>query len=136
DVPVVAVIADVSDGPRMAAVLADYHPHVIFHAAALKHVPLVEGNPCEAVRNNVGGTRVVADLAQEAGVERFVLISTDKAIRPASVMGCTKRAAELVLQALQERGTTRFVVVRFGNVLGSEGSVVPLFSRQIARGGP
>jgi FlaA1/EpsC-like NDP-sugar epimerase len=134
--PVVSVIADVSDARRMAEVIGQHRPHVIFHAAALKHVPLMEDNPGEAVRNNVSGTRTIAELAERHGVERFVLISTDKAIRPSSVMGCTKRVAELVLQALQERGRTRFVMVRFGNVLGSDGSVVPLFSRQIARGGP
>jgi FlaA1/EpsC-like NDP-sugar epimerase len=134
--PVASVIADVSDARRMADVIEHHRPDVIFHAAALKHVPLMEENPSEAVRNNVGGTRTLAELAERHGVERFVLISTDKAIRPSSVMGCTKRVAELVLQALQGRGRTRFVMVRFGNVLGSEGSVVPLFSRQIARGGP
>jgi FlaA1/EpsC-like NDP-sugar epimerase len=132
-----SVIADVRDRERMAAVIGAHRPQVIFHAAAHKHVPLMERNPPEAVRNNVAGTRVVAELAQAHGVERVVLISTDKAIRPTSVMGCTKRVAELVLQGLQARaGGTRFVVVRFGNVLGSEGSVVPLFGRQIARGGP
>ena len=136
DVPVVSVIADVSDRPRMEAVIALARPHAIFHAAAHKHVPLMEENPGEAITNNVVGTRTVAELAQRYGVERFVLISTDKAIRPTSVMGCTKRVAELVLQGLQELGSTRFVGVRFGNVLGSEGSVVPLFARQIARGGP
>jgi FlaA1/EpsC-like NDP-sugar epimerase len=122
----------------MAAVIGAYRPHAIFHAAAHKHVPLMERNPPEAVRNNVGGTRTIAELARQYGVELVVLISTDKAIRPTSVMGCTKRVAELVLQGLQgeARAATRFIVVRFGNVLGSEGSVVPLFSRQIARGGP
>jgi FlaA1/EpsC-like NDP-sugar epimerase len=135
-VPIVTTIADVSDRARMAALFAEQAPEVVLHAAALKHVPLMEGNPIEAVRNNVAGTRTIAELARRQGVERFVLISTDKAIRPSSVMGCTKRVAELVVQALQERGRTRFVAVRFGNVLGSEGSVVPLFARQIARGGP
>jgi len=136
DVPVVSVIADVADRARVEAVIAEHRPQAIFHAAAHKHVPLMEQNPGEAVTNNVIGTRTVAQLAQQYGVERFVLISTDKAIRPSSVMGCTKRVAELLLQGLQEGGPTRFVGVRFGNVLGSEGSVVPLFSRQIARGGP
>jgi FlaA1/EpsC-like NDP-sugar epimerase len=132
----VPVVADVSDRARIAAVVAQHRPAVVFHAAAHKHVPLMEENPGEAVRNNVLGTLYVAEAAQEHGVERCVLISTDKAIRPTSVMGCTKRLAELLLQGLQPRGTTRFVIVRFGNVLGSEGSVVPIFSRQIARGGP
>jgi FlaA1/EpsC-like NDP-sugar epimerase len=134
--PVVSVIGDVSDARRMSDVIGTHGPHVIFHAAALKHVPLMEENPSEAVRNNVTGTRTLAELAARHGVERFVLISTDKAIRPSSIMGCTKRVAELVLQAVEHPGRTRFVMVRFGNVLGSEGSVVPLFSRQIARGGP
>jgi FlaA1/EpsC-like NDP-sugar epimerase len=136
DIPLSAVIADVSDRGRLARVFAAEKPDVVFHAAAQKHVPLMEAHPAEAVRVNVAGTRNLATLAQEAGVERFVFISTDKAIRPSSVMGCTKRVAELLLQALQARGTTRFAMVRFGNVLGSEGSVVPLFARQIARGGP
>ncbi len=131
-----AVVADVRERSRIAEVLGDHRPAVVFHAAAHKHVPLMEENPAEAVRNNVTGTRNVAELAQALGVERCVLVSTDKAIRPASVMGCTKRVAELLLQALQPRGRTRFVTVRFGNVLGSEGSVVPLIRRQIARGGP
>ncbi|HJQ75404.1 MAG TPA: nucleoside-diphosphate sugar epimerase/dehydratase [Gaiellaceae bacterium] len=131
-----SVIADVSDATRVQAVFAEHRPDVVFHAAALKHVPLMETNPGEAVRNNVIGTGTVAEYAQRYGCKRFVFISTDKAIRPTSVMGCTKRVAELILQALQPRGETRFVMVRFGNVLGSEGSVVPLFSRQIARGGP
>ena len=133
---VTPIVADVTDQARMAAVFAAHRPDVVFHAAALKHVPLMEQNPSEAVRNNVVGTRVIAELAARHDVERFVFISTDKAIRPTSVMGCTKRVAELVLQAMERRARTRFVVVRFGNVLGSEGSVVPLFSRQIARGGP
>ena len=136
DVPVVPCIADVTDRLRMASIIGAHTPEVILHAAAHKHVPLMEQHPGEAVRNNVGGTRTVAELAQEHGVERFVLISTDKAIRPSSVMGCSKRVAELTLQAMQPRGRTRFITVRFGNVLGSEGSVVPLFWRQIARGGP
>jgi len=136
DVPTTSVIADVSDSTRIAAVFAEHRPQVVFHAAALKHVPLMESNPGEAVRNNIIGTATVAEFAQRHGVARFVFISTDKAIRPTSVMGCTKRVAELLLQALQGRGGTRFVIVRFGNVLGSEGSVVPVFARQIARGGP
>jgi FlaA1/EpsC-like NDP-sugar epimerase len=132
----IPVVADVQERPRLARIMAEHRPAVVFHAAAHKHVPLMEEHPGEAVRNNVLGTLNVAELAQEHGVYRFVMISTDKAIRPTSVMGCTKRVAELALQSLQPRGRTRFVIVRFGNVLGSEGSVVPLFARQIARGGP
>jgi FlaA1/EpsC-like NDP-sugar epimerase len=131
-----SVVADVSDRRLVTGVIRTHAPAVVFHAAAHKHVPLMERHPGEAVRNNVVGTRTLAELAQAHGVERFVLVSTDKAIRPSSVMGCTKRVAELVVQALQPHGRTRFVTVRFGNVLGSEGSVVPLFRQQIARGGP
>jgi FlaA1/EpsC-like NDP-sugar epimerase len=130
------VIADVCDRRRVAALVAEHGPAVVFHAAAHKHVPLMEQHPGEAVRNNVTGTRTLAEVALAQGVERFVLVSSDKAIRPSSVMGCTKRVAELVVQALQPRGRTRFVTVRFGNVLGSDGSVVPLIRQQIARGGP
>jgi FlaA1/EpsC-like NDP-sugar epimerase len=135
-VSLVPVVADVTDREGLAAVFTAQRPEVVFHAAALKHVGLVEENPGEGVRNNVFGTRLLAEVAQAHGVERFVFISTDKAIRPKSVMGCTKRVAELVLQAMQRPEGTRFVTVRFGNVLGSDGSVVPLFHRQIARGGP
>ncbi len=136
DVPVTPLIVDVRDGERIAAAVAGHRPDVVFHAAAHKHVPLMEENPAEAVLNNVVGTLNVARATLACGSSRFVFISTDKAIRPTSVMGCTKRVAELALQTMQGPDRTRFIVVRFGNVLGSEGSVVPLFSRQIARGGP
>lgn len=130
------IVADVTDFVRMEQLMATVRPRTIFHAAAFKHVPLMEGNPSEAVANNVGGTRNLAQLADAYGVERFVMISTDKAINPTSVMGATKRVAEILLQSLQRSSKTRFMTVRFGNVLGSEGSVVPIFNRQIARGGP
>lgn len=132
---VAAVVGDITDHMRMEAIFRSYRPEIVFHAAAHKHVPLMELSPCEAVKNNVGGTRVLADLAQGSGVQRFVLVSSDKAVNPSSVMGATKRIAELLLQT-QERSGTSFVTVRFGNVLGSNGSVVPRFQQQIRRGGP
>lgn len=130
------VVADITDLVRMEPLIAAARPRIIFNAAACKHVPLMEENPSEAIRNNVYGTRVMAQLAEYYGVERMVQISTDKAINPTSVMGASKRLAELALQGMQETSRTRFVTVRFGNVLGSEGSCVQLFARQIARGGP
>lgn len=129
-------IGDVTDSCRMRQILEEFRPEVFFHAAAHKHVPLMEENPGEAVKTNVRGTRVVADLAHELGVKRFVLISTDKAVRPTSVMGATKHLAERYVLAIAEASETRFVVTRFGNVLGSAGSVVPIFQDQIRRGGP
>ena len=129
-------IADVCDATRMDQIFAACHPQLVFHAAAHKHVPMMEWNPGEAVKNNVGGTRVVADLSHKHDVQRFVLVSTDKAVNPTSVMGATKRVAEIYLQALSRRSSTRFVTVRFGNVLGSAGSVIPIFREQIAKGGP
>lgn len=136
NVPCVPVIADVRDAPRMAQVMAHYRPQLVFHAAAHKHVSLMEDNPQDAVTNNVLGTRVVLDAANAQGVETFVMISTDKAVNPESVMGATKRVAELYVHARALETGKRFVVVRFGNVLGSRGSVVPLFRQQIANGGP
>jgi len=133
---IVAAIGDTNVSERVREVLTQYSPELIFHAAAHKHVPLMEHNPGEAVRNNVFGTRVVAEIALATGVERFVLISTDKAVNPTSVMGATKRITECLMQEMNRPPGTRFTVVRFGNVLGSNGSVVPLFSEQIRKGGP
>jgi FlaA1/EpsC-like NDP-sugar epimerase len=133
---VVPLLADVGDGGRMRDLFGEYRPQIVIHAAAHKHVPLVESNPGEAVKNNVVGTLTIGEVAGEFGVETFILISTDKAVNPTSVMGATKRTAELVVQMLDRRFETVFLAVRFGNVLGSTGSVVPKFREQIARGGP
>ncbi|MEI7445865.1 MAG: nucleoside-diphosphate sugar epimerase/dehydratase [Burkholderiales bacterium] len=137
DAIVVTRVGDVKSATRLDAVLAEERPDLIFHAAAYKHVPMMEeGNAWEAIRNNTLGTLRVAEAALAHGVEEMVLISTDKAVNPTNVMGASKRLAEMVCQALQARGETRFETVRFGNVLGSNGSVIPLFAEQIARGGP
>lgn len=136
EIEYVPVIADVQDMERMRQVMETYHPQVVYHAAAHKHVPLMEYNPFEAVKNNIWGTRNVALAAKEAGVESFVMVSTDKAVNPPNVMGATKRVAEMIVTGLNESDKTRFAAVRFGNVLGSRGSVVPLFKEQIAKGGP
>jgi FlaA1/EpsC-like NDP-sugar epimerase len=136
-VPIVAVIGDAKDARRIGEVFERYRPQVVFHAAAYKHVPLMEEeNAFQAVANNVRSTLVVAQAAKASGAEKFVLISTDKAVNPTNVMGASKRLAELCCQALQPGSSTQFVIVRFGNVLGSTGSVVPRFREQIARGGP
>ncbi|HEX5544765.1 MAG TPA: nucleoside-diphosphate sugar epimerase/dehydratase [Nitrospira sp.] len=136
EVKMLPVIGDVTVLDRVSEVFRQTGPDIVFHAAAHKHVPLMELNPKEAIRNNILGTRVVAEVALETGVDRFVLISTDKAVNPSSVMGATKRIAEHLVQEFNHTGLTKFTVVRFGNVLGSNGSVVPLFSEQISKGGP
>jgi FlaA1/EpsC-like NDP-sugar epimerase len=129
-------IGDVCDGALMNHLFAAHRPQIVFHAAAHKHVPLMEMNPCEAVKNNVIGTRTLAETAQRYSAERFILISTDKAVNPSSVMGACKRIAELMVQSMRADGGTAFMAVRFGNVLGSNGSVIPLFLEQINAGGP
>jgi FlaA1/EpsC-like NDP-sugar epimerase len=130
------ILADVADATRIRGLFARERPCIVFHAAAHKHVPICEDNVCEAIRNNVLGTRVLAMAAAGAGVAKFVMVSTDKAVNPTNVMGATKRIAEMICQSLELRSSTEFVSVRFGNVLGSRGSVIPVFARQIEAGGP
>ncbi|CUS32560.1 Polysaccharide biosynthesis protein CapD [Candidatus Nitrospira nitrosa] len=135
-ISVCPVVGDVGDEAQVEKILQSFKPAIVFHAAAHKHVPLMEASPCEAVKNNVRGTRIAAQASARCGVEQFIMISTDKAVNPTSVMGVTKRVAELIVQSLEECGQTRFSIVRFGNVLGSNGSVVPRFLEQIKAGGP
>ncbi|MEB5761593.1 polysaccharide biosynthesis protein [Staphylococcus haemolyticus] len=136
-IEIIPLIADVQNSTRMSEIMNEYKPYAVYHAAAHKHVPLMEYNPPEAFRNNVLGTRNTAYAAKKAGVRKFVMVSTDKAVNPPNVMGASKRMAEMVIQNLnEENGYTDFVAVRFGNVLGSRGSVIPLFKKQIAAGGP
>ena len=136
------IVASITNKPRMEAIFAEYKPEYVFHAAAYKHVPMMEDNVSEAIQNNVLGTRVLADLAVKYKVSRFVMVSTDKAVNPSNVMGCSKRICEIYVQALARKiekdgsAPTQFITTRFGNVLGSNGSVIPLFRRQIAAGGP
>ncbi|WP_148549878.1 polysaccharide biosynthesis protein [Paraclostridium bifermentans] len=132
----ITVIASIREENRMDDIFNKYKPDVVFHAAAHKHVPLMEKNPSEAVKNNIFGTKNLAVLADKYNVKRFVLISTDKAVNPTNIMGATKRAAEMIIQTMNEKSETEFVAVRFGNVLGSNGSVIPLFKKQIEEGGP
>jgi FlaA1/EpsC-like NDP-sugar epimerase len=135
-------LADITNGARIKKIISEHRPELLFHAAAYKHVPLIESNPSEAIRTNVEGTRILADIAVSTGVEKFVMISTDKAVNPTNVMGCSKRIAEIYVQSLNNHlastanGKTRFITTRFGNVLGSNGSVIPLFQKQIDAGGP
>jgi FlaA1/EpsC-like NDP-sugar epimerase len=136
DIPLSAIICDITDQLRVESIFDKHRPEVIIHAAAHKHVPLMELNPGEAIKNNVIGSRTMADAADKFGSSNFVMISTDKAVNPTSVMGSSKRIAEMYIQDLNRTSKTHFVTVRFGNVLGSEGSVVPIFKKQIANGGP
>ena len=130
------IIASIREYKRMDEIFNEYKPDVVFHAAAHKHVPLMENSPSEAIKNNIFGTLNVAKLADKYSVKRMVLISTDKAVNPTNIMGATKRAAEMIIQTINKNSETEFVAVRFGNVLGSNGSVIPLFKKQIAEGGP
>ena len=129
-------VADIRNVDRMKEIYKKYAIDFVFHAAAYKHVPLMEENPYEAVKVNVFGTRVLMDLAIQHGIEKFVMVSTDKAVNPTNVMGATKRVAEIYANCLNKKGKTKFITTRFGNVLGSNGSVIPLFKKQIAEGGP
>jgi FlaA1/EpsC-like NDP-sugar epimerase len=129
-------LCDITDEVRISRLFSKYKPHLVFHAAAYKHVPMMEQNPREAVRTNVLGTKVIADISEKSGVEKFIMISTDKAVNPTSIMGASKRMAEIYIQTLNRHSNTMFITTRFGNVLGSNGSVVTLFRRQIENGGP
>ena len=137
------IVASIGNVSRMEEVFKQYRPDYVFHAAAYKHVPMMEDNPSEAIQNNIYGTRVMADLAVKYGTKKFVMVSTDKAVNPTNVMGCSKRICEIYVQSLDKaikdgkvEGVTQFVTTRFGNVLGSNGSVIPLFREQIKNGGP
>ncbi|MDE5813176.1 MAG: polysaccharide biosynthesis protein, partial [Muribaculaceae bacterium] len=143
DVKAETIVADIADPKMMERIFAEYRPEYVFHAAAYKHVPMMEDNPYESIINNVNGTRIIADLAVKYGTRKFVMVSTDKAVNPTNVMGCSKRICEIYVQALDKaikegkvKGETRFVTTRFGNVLGSNGSVIPIFQEQIRKGGP
>lgn len=142
DIKLIVFVADITHEPRMRKIMEGFRPQIVLHAAAYKHVPMMESNPAEAVMNNILGTKLLADLSAELGVDRFVMISTDKAVNPSNVMGCSKRIAEIYVQALQihlnakSHNRTHFVTTRFGNVLGSNGSVIPIFKKQIENGGP
>ena len=136
DVSAETVVTSICKEERMEKIFSEFRPDYVFHAAAYKHVPMMENNPSEAVQNNIYGTKVIADLADKYGVKKFVMVSTDKAVNPTNVMGCSKRICEIYVQALSKNSKTQFVTTRFGNVLGSNGSVIPLFNKQIKHGGP
>ena len=136
DVPILVLVGSIRDKKRLDEVFEEYHPSVVFHAAAHKHVPLMEVSPAEAVKNNVIGTKNLLTSAAEHNVERFVQLSTDKAVNPTNVMGCTKRICEMLIQTFAQNTEMKCMAVRFGNVLGSHGSVIPLFESQIRKGGP
>jgi FlaA1/EpsC-like NDP-sugar epimerase len=136
DVPAETVVTSICKKERMKKVFSEFRPDYVFHAAAYKHVPMMEDNPSEAVQNNILGTKIIADLADKYGVKKFVMVSTDKAVNPTNVMGCSKRICEIYVQSLSKKSKTQFVTTRFGNVLGSNGSVIPLFQEQIKHGGP
>ena len=130
-------IVDIRDVVKMEEIISQEKPDLIYHAAAYKHVPMMEENPSASVKNNVQGTKILADLAVKYGVKKFVMVSTDKAVNPTNVMGCSKRIAEIYVQSLNfEQDTTKFITTRFGNVLGTNGSVIPIFKKQIENGGP
>ena len=131
-----SILGDMVDQNLLEWIFNTYKPQIVFHAAAYKHVPMLETNIIEAVKNNIIGTKTVAETADKFGVKRFVMVSTDKAVNPTNIMGATKRIAEIYCQNLNRRSDTRFITTRFGNVLGSQGSVVPLFQKQIENGGP
>ena len=143
DIQAHTVVTSICKEDRMEEIFRTFRPDYVFHAAAYKHVPMMEDNPSESVQNNVWGTKIIADLSVKYGVKKFVMISTDKAVNPTNVMGCSKRICEIYVQSLDKaikegkmKGVTQFVTTRFGNVLGSNGSVIPLFHRQLAAGGP
>lgn len=143
DIKAETVVTSICKQDRMENIFSSFRPDYVFHAAAYKHVPMMEDNPSESIQNNVWGTKVIADLSVKYGVKKFVMISTDKAVNPTNVMGCSKRICEIYVQSLdkaikdgKKQGVTQFVTTRFGNVLGSNGSVIPLFRKQLAAGGP
>ena len=143
DIKAETVVTSICKQDRMESIFSTFRPDYVFHAAAYKHVPMMEDNPSESIQNNVWGTKVIADLSVKYGVKKFVMISTDKAVNPTNVMGCSKRICEIYVQSLDKaikdgkmQGVTQFVTTRFGNVLGSNGSVIPLFHKQLAAGGP